>query len=121
MLIGDIGLDNLTGGSGADRFKFNAIAESGASSTTGDVIVDFSQSQGDRIDLSAIDADTTVDGNQKFHFDAATGPATGHVGFYRETVSGKTYVFVNNDGDADVDMVIVLNGVVDLTAGDFVL
>ena len=121
MLIGGIGQDNLTGGTGADSFKFNFITESSASSTTADVIVDFTQSEGDRIYLGNIDADTTVAGNQKFEFDAASGPATGHVGFSRDTVSGKTYVYLNNDADVDADMVIVLNGVIDLTAADFFL
>ena len=80
-LTGGLGKDNLTGGAGRDVFKFTSISDSGDASTTGDMIVDFKRVQGDRIDLSAIDADTTVAGNQAFIFGTATGPDTGHIGF----------------------------------------
>ncbi|MCJ2128571.1 calcium-binding protein [Methylobacterium sp. E-045] len=45
ILVGGKGTDHLTGGAGADRFVFRT--ESGR-----DLIYDFQQSQGDRIDLS---------------------------------------------------------------------
>ncbi len=46
--------DELTGGGGNDRFIFTALADSGPGAR--DLITDFSRAQGDRIDLSAIDA-----------------------------------------------------------------
>ncbi|HTV69036.1 MAG TPA: calcium-binding protein [Rhizobiaceae bacterium] len=76
-LYGDVGTDTLTGGlgtdvlfgqTGADRFDFNLTSESvrGASR---DRIRDFSRAQGDKIDLSTIDADTDgTAGNQAFTF-----------------------------------------------------
>jgi serralysin len=57
----------LTVVQGADRFDFNAANES-QGSTKSDVIVGFSHGQGDRIDVSTIDANTTVNLNQKFTF-----------------------------------------------------
>jgi Ca2+-binding RTX toxin-like protein len=48
-IIGGIGNDTLSGGTGADIFKF---AEAGASNV--DTILDFSNSEGDKIDLSAL-------------------------------------------------------------------
>jgi Ca2+-binding RTX toxin-like protein len=48
-IIGGIGNDTLSGGSGADIFKF---AETGASNV--DSILDFSNGEGDKIDISAL-------------------------------------------------------------------
>jgi Ca2+-binding RTX toxin-like protein len=49
VLIGQAGNDQLTGGAGADHFVFNQMGF-GA-----DTIVDFSETQGDRIDLRGLD------------------------------------------------------------------
>ena len=54
-LTGGSGIDYLSGGIGADRFAF-ASGDSGNTLATADRIVDFSTAQGDRIDLSAINA-----------------------------------------------------------------
>ena len=66
MLTGGLGADVLTGGLGADIFKFNAVAESGATTALRDVVTDFSAAQGDKIDLSALDANIAVAGDQAF-------------------------------------------------------
>ena len=55
FIYGGLGHDELTGGLGADTFVFLAIAEAPVGAGY-DVILDFSQAQGDVIDLSAIDA-----------------------------------------------------------------
>jgi hypothetical protein len=87
------------------------------------VITDFSQAQGDRIDLSAIDADTTVASNQAFVLAAnGTDPFSGVAGQLRYEVGGTTTsVFGDVDGDAVADFEIVLTGSITLTAADFVL
>ena len=54
-LIGEAGGDRLTGGIGADRFVFTAIGQSPPGAGH-DRITDFHSTQGDRIDISAIDA-----------------------------------------------------------------
>ena len=59
-LTGGAGADSLTGGVGNDTFVFGQITESGLTATTRDVIADFTV--GDKIDVSAIDADTTLAG-----------------------------------------------------------
>ena len=69
---GQTGTDQLSGGSGTDIFVFTSAAGSAHGGGRRDVIHDF-QPDTDRIDLSAIDADVTQDGNQRFQFrDAAT-------------------------------------------------
>jgi serralysin len=56
------------GGAAADRFDFNAAAETPDGSGR-DIIQGFSRAEGDRIDLATIDADTSANpGNDKFSF-----------------------------------------------------
>lgn len=64
-LLGGNGRDILYGGSGADRFDYNSVSESPAD-TNRDIINDFNRLQGDKIDLSGIDADLTQPGDQAF-------------------------------------------------------
>jgi len=64
-IVGGAGKDTLTGGGGADTFVFKAVGESTVANP--DRILDF-VSGVDRIDLSAIDANTRVAGNQAFTF-----------------------------------------------------
>src|SRR5581483_2745152 len=71
MLIGGAGRDTMTGGAGFDIFDFNSIAESLPGVANRDVITDFvgnGAAAGDQIDLSTIDANTGVAGDQAFTF-----------------------------------------------------
>ena len=123
VLIGGLGADGLTGGGGADVFKFNATTES----TVGllhDLILDFSSLEGDKIDLSVIDAQTNIAGNQAFNFignnfggDVVFTHQSGQLIFDTgtEILSGD----VNGDGIADFE--IELLGVNSMSASDFVL
>ena len=74
VLVGAGGTDTLSGGAGADRFVYSATTDS-VFGANADVITDFSHAQVDRIDLSAIDANTGVAGNQAFTF-IGNGPYT---------------------------------------------
>jgi len=67
LIVGGLGRDTETGGGGADRFDFNAKAESVVGANR-DVINAFSHAEGDKIDLSTIDADAATAGNQAFAF-----------------------------------------------------
>ncbi|WP_225771777.1 calcium-binding protein [Inquilinus sp. Marseille-Q2685] len=114
ILSGGAGRDTLAGGGGADRFVFSAPSESAVA--TPDRILDFSHAQADRIDLSAIDANTGVAGNQAFTFGGAGAGALTYAFSGTDTViSGH----VNGDGIADFR--IVLSGHIALVAADFVL
>jgi Glycosyl hydrolases family 16/RTX calcium-binding nonapeptide repeat (4 copies) len=66
LLIGGLGIDRLDGEGGADTFRFESIVESPYSAR--DTIIAFSGATGDRIDISAVDANTLVSGNQAFTF-----------------------------------------------------
>jgi len=58
MLYGEAGRDVLIGDTGADSFVYMTLTESPVAVGLRDRIRDFSHAQGDRIDLSAIDAIT---------------------------------------------------------------
>lgn len=117
VLTGGSGRDQLTGGSGADRFDFNSAAESGLSSTVRDVISDFVRGV-DKIDLSTIDASTSVAGNQAFRSviaSASTFSAAGQL----QLKSGILYG--NVDADAQAEFAIALTGISALSTSDFIL
>lgn len=118
-LKGGGGVDVMTGGGGVDRFVFDA-ADSGMTAATADRITDFSQADGDRIDLSAIDArpDLLLEQSLTFvpggHF---TGP--GQVTSWTDGTT--TWVAINLNSDPAPEMLIRLDGATTLGASDFVL
>jgi len=117
-LVGGAGTDTMTGGGGADTFRFTLATES-AVGTGRDVITDFSHIEGDRIDLSAIDANSNffAFGNQAFTFigNQAFHNVAGELRFAGGIVSGDT----NGDGRADFEIRVDTHG--QLVAADFVL
>lgn len=140
-LFGEQGSDILQGGSGADILnvgdisttaafrdiiRFTSVTDSGLTTSTRDRIVSFDrggQARDDKIDLSAIDANPLVFGNQAFQFignaSAFTPTAGGQV---RLQVSGSdTIVHVDTDFDAFSEMTFTIAGVTGLRASDFVL
>ncbi|WP_221938818.1 calcium-binding protein [Mycobacterium sp. KBS0706] len=121
VLRGGAGKDALTGGIGGDRFVFAATGDS-AVGANADRIADFSRAQGDRIDLSAIDAHSGAAGNQAFSF-IGSGAFTHHAGQLRAAVTspGITIIAGDVNGDGVSDVHIRLTGAIALVAGDFVL
>ena len=121
MLRGGAGRDALTGGTGGDRFAFAATGDS-AVGANADRITDFSRAEGDRIDLSAIDANSVAAGNQAFSFIGGAA-FTHHAGQLRAAVTspGITTIAGDVNGDGVSDFHIQLTGAVAPVAGDFVL
>ncbi|WP_052120833.1 calcium-binding protein [Inquilinus limosus] len=120
VLTGAGGKDTLTGGAGADRFVYVGIADSVVGANA-DRITDFSHAQGDRIDLSAIDADWGTAGNQAFTF-IGTGLYSHQAGELRYAVNGAdTTIAGDVNGDGTSDFHITLSGHLGLVAADFVL
>ncbi len=64
-LNGGGGKDTLNGGGGKDIFDYDSVSDSPAGAER-DVIEDFKWTEGDQIDISDIDADLYVFGNQDF-------------------------------------------------------
>jgi len=119
-LTGAGGKDTLLGGAGADRFIYGSVSDS-AVGAGADVIRDFSHAQGDRIDLSAIDADTGTAGNQAFSF-IGTALYSGVAGQLRTHSDGAVTTIAGDvNGDGVSDFHIQLIGSIGVVAGDFVL
>lgn len=118
----------LAGFNGQDTYVFRSVAELG-NGVDADTIWD-SMNQGDLIDLSAIDADTTLAGNQAFQAFSFTpggyNPAqafTGHAGEIIENYDAGRGMYllqfdVNGDAVADAALWIQGNGV---SAANFIL
>jgi Ca2+-binding RTX toxin-like protein len=115
-LLGGAGADTLSGGSGRDLHRFLTATDSGRGSTA-DVITDFNRSEGDRIDLSAIDALPASGSNDAFSF-IGTSSFSGVAGQLRFQ-SGVLYADLNGDRASDFE--IRLTGVTTLSASDLIL
>lgn len=123
ILIGGAGADQLQGSVGADTFRFLSTADLGLTGATSDRVLDFSSAQGDRIDLTTIDANANVAGNQAFSYIGGAA-FTGVAGQLRVQASGTNqlvYGDVNGDGIADFLIVVTPVGAVPLVGGDFQL
>ncbi len=122
ILTGGAGADRMTGGSGNDRFVWSAMEDFGTLAL-GDVVTDFRSGQ-DKLDLSAIDANLGVSGNQAFTFLATQGAnftAAGQVRFVHDAAANKTYVEGNVDAGLTADFRISLDTLVPLKQADVIL
>jgi hypothetical protein len=104
---GGDGRDRLTGGTGADLFVFQSVQESSPTKQA-DAIMDLTAS--DRIDLSAIDADTTVKGDQAFHLVGAFTHEAGELTLTFDAAQNRTLLQADTDGDGHADLVVKLVG-----------
>jgi Ca2+-binding RTX toxin-like protein len=114
-LTGGAGADRLTGGAGDVNFVYASVSDS--TSAARDLITDFHT--GDKIVLSAIDANTALAGRQSFHLGATPGHA-GDVLVSYNAAHNQTTVKLYVNADATADAVIVLTGDQVLTTASFV-
>ena len=126
-IAGGLGADNITGGLAADRINLGAdsdadrviyglIGDSGLGAGA-DQITNFNSSN-DRIDLSAIDANTRSSGNQAFLFNSTTPRANA---VWYSTITGGLVIRGDVNGNTTADFEIVVKGLSGLTAASFVL
>ncbi|MFB2551172.1 M10 family metallopeptidase C-terminal domain-containing protein [Ensifer soli] len=120
-LIGGAGADKLYGGAGADTFVFESTRDSTLAARGQDTIYGFSRVQRDQIDLSEIDANIRLSGDQSFAFigQKAFSGAAGELRF-EKTASG-TFVYGDTNGDKRADIAIHLDKAITLAAKDFIL
>ena len=117
VLDGGAGLDLLTGGAGADTFRFASASDSARGAA--DRIHDF-LSGVDKIDLSAIDANTGTAANDAFTFvgSAAFSGVAGQLRY--EVVGGLGNLYGDTNGDGLADLHIVLTNGAPIVATDFI-
>ena len=100
QLQGGAGADLMGGGVGADRFYYDQASVDGSM----DTIQIFKQSEGDRVVLSAVDANIMAGGDQAFSFIGAAAfnvTAGGLRLFVDASGAGRRRGDVNGDGVAD--------------------
>ncbi len=122
-LTGGLGADNLNGGASADYFIYLTARDS--LSTGRDVITDFSSSDQDKIDLSAIDASSLKSGNQDFilggtSFTNKAGELIQRPDIFANITVGY-YIEGDINGDGLADFSISVSSYIPLTATDFIL
>lgn len=123
-LTGGRGFDDLIGNGGADRFIFNAVSDALVQGNSFDLIHDFNRAQGDKIQLSAIDANIRANavGNQAFTFIGTADFTVGQAGRLRiEVFSDAILVLGDVNGDGLAEFGIAVQGSANLVAGDFIL
>jgi Ca2+-binding RTX toxin-like protein len=127
-IIGGLGKDVLGGGLGNDVFVFATAADSGITVAARDQIIDFTKGQ-DKIDLSLIDANPMLSGDQAFtllaNAAAAFTGAPGQLRWLQEDVAGtvndNTIIVGDINGDKIADFQIEIDGLFNLKSSDFVL
>lgn len=120
VLIGGGGQDLTVGNEGADRFVFN---DGDVSDTLAkaDLIGDFRRAEGDRIDLSGLDANAGQAGDQAFTF-IGSGAFTGKAGELRfDYVNGEGVLAGDVDGDKIADGFIRVDTPQAIVAADLIL
>lgn len=121
-LRGGVGADVLFGGTEADTFQFTSHLESTVAAAGRDSIRDFSTAEGDRIDLSLIDAKTHTAGNDAFTFIGDAAFVAGVDGQLRAVTYGSGWLVTGDlNGDRIADFGIYVVSPTALTAGDFIL
>jgi hypothetical protein len=109
----------MEGADGSDVFHYLVVTDSGTTAATRDVVTGFKHLS-DSIDLSAIDANAGIGGNNSFTFIGGAGfSAEGQVRVRQS--GGDTFFDINTTGTAGADMSIKLAGLITLTAADFIL
>ena len=120
ILIGGALTDTLTGGLGNDTFRFTAVTDSGLDSLGMgpiDTIMDFTI--GDHIDLSLIDANFGVAGDQAFILDVDASFSAGEISV--ANFGSVSYVTLNLDSNSAAEMAFYVQYTGSLTSADFIL
>ena len=109
-IYGGYGADTLTGGALGDDFIFVSTND------TGDTILDFGVGT-DKINLTDIDANSSLAGDQAFVFNGTTATANG---VWYEVSGGNRTVYLDTNGDtSNAELVLYLIGNTALLGNDF--
>ncbi|MDB5472532.1 MAG: hypothetical protein JWR84_4092 [Caulobacter sp.] len=118
IIAGGLNNDLLRGGLGADTFVVGQESINTAVLET-DTVYDFSTAELDRLDLSGIDANTLLGGDQGFTLVSAFTHAGGEMTM--SFSAGQTLIRLDVDGDNAADYQLKINGDVRLDSGGWLL
>lgn len=105
-VTGGLGADTISADHGLIEIVYTAVADSTPDGF--DTIEAFNKS--DTIELSAIDADTTLDGDQAFHVVASLSGHAGELALLYDEVRKETTVVGDVDGDGQADFQVLIEG-----------
>ena len=120
-LYGGLGADVLYGGTDSvmDTFRFAAVAES--TQANRDKVYDFTSGI-DKIDLSGIDANSNVKGDQAFVNTGTIGTSAKSYSLWSEKVGSNLVIYGDTDGNAaTIEFQVQIMGVTKVVLSDFVL
>lgn len=126
VLVGGLGSDILVGGAQNDIFQFDSVADSNPIQHDSINGMDgVGVAGGDRIDLSNIDANTLIAGNQAFSFIGeqtdVSGLSFGAGVFWVRSIFDATLLLGSIDDDDTIDLMIRINDTQSVSPGDFVI
>ena len=122
LILGGLRGDTLTGGAGNDVFRYDNVLES--NSTERDGIQDFNN--GDVIDLSRIDANVLVAGDQAFDLigNSDFTHTAGELRYENISLGGPIWLVqgdTDGNGVSDFEVVLVISPADPITSSDFLL
>ena len=110
-IIGGAGADTMAGGAGDDTFWYFSVSDSGIATAARDLIADFAGGAGgDLIDLSKIDANSKIAGNDAFNFvgtNVAWGGTAGELRAVWYAIGQVIEGDINGDRVADFSIAII--------------
>jgi Ca2+-binding RTX toxin-like protein len=120
-LTGGSGKDIMSGGVGADVFSYQSVTESDIINANAfDMIKDFNLTEGDKINLSAIDAKSGGNANDSFSFYSAA-PKTAGASSNGAVWFSNGFLYASNDTDIQAEFKVALTGASNITASSIIL
>ncbi len=125
-IIGGTGNDLMTGGTGADTFVvlsesvYSSIAPAGKALEI-DFVYDLNKAEGDKLDLSGVDANINLAGDQAFTLVGAFDKHAGQMTLAYTASTNLTVLSLDVDGDGKADYQMKITGDVHLDSGGWIL
>jgi Ca2+-binding RTX toxin-like protein len=120
-LTGGSGKDIMSGGVGSDVFSFQSVTESDiVNANAFDMIKDFNLSEGDKINLSAIDAKSGGTANDSFSF-YSSAPKTAGASSNGAVWFSNGFLFASNDTDIQAEFKVAMKGISNISASNIIL
>lgn len=125
IISGDLGADTLWGDRGGDVFRYKFNSDSSATAGlfdpgTGDWIMDYRASEGDKLDFSALHGNGQITGPGAPDELQWSGTTPSAYGIWYTQSGGNSFVYADTNGDGVADIGIKVSGIVNFVPGNFI-